>query len=70
MAAACFLGPGVPTDRAAALRKAFEDTMKDPQFLAMAKKLQDPRRADERGFARCTDGEIIATPKEIVELAK
>jgi tripartite-type tricarboxylate transporter receptor subunit TctC len=30
--------PGVPEDRVAALRKAFEATMKDPQFLADAEK--------------------------------
>jgi tripartite-type tricarboxylate transporter receptor subunit TctC len=30
--------PGVPQDRAAALRKAFMDTMKDPEFLAEADK--------------------------------
>lgn len=30
--------PGIPADRAAALRKAFWDTMKDPKFLADAKK--------------------------------
>jgi len=28
--------PGVPADRIAVLRKAFEDTLKDPQFLADA----------------------------------
>jgi tripartite-type tricarboxylate transporter receptor subunit TctC len=32
------LGPGVPADRVAALRKAFEDTMKDPAFLEDVKK--------------------------------
>ena len=32
------LGPGVPADRVAALRKAFEETMKDPAFLADAEK--------------------------------
>lgn len=31
--------PGVPRDRAAALRKAFAETMKDPQLLAEAKRL-------------------------------
>lgn len=31
------VGPGVPADRVAALRKAFMDTMKDPAFLALAK---------------------------------
>jgi len=30
--------PGVPADRTEALRKAFVDTMKDPEFLAFAKK--------------------------------
>jgi tripartite-type tricarboxylate transporter receptor subunit TctC len=32
------LPPGVPADRVAALRKAFEETMKDPEFQAEAKK--------------------------------
>jgi tripartite-type tricarboxylate transporter receptor subunit TctC len=32
------VGPGVPADRVAALRKAFMDTMKDPAFLALAEK--------------------------------
>jgi len=32
------LPPGVPADRAAALRKAFADTMKDPGFVAEAAK--------------------------------
>jgi tripartite-type tricarboxylate transporter receptor subunit TctC len=29
-------GPGVPADRTAALRKAYQDTFKDPEFLAEA----------------------------------
>jgi tripartite-type tricarboxylate transporter receptor subunit TctC len=33
-------GPGVPAERVAALRKAFEATVKDPAFLAMAEKRQ------------------------------
>src|SRR5690606_34090701 len=32
--------PGMPADRLATLRKAFDATMKDPEFLAEAKKLQ------------------------------
>ena len=32
--------PGIPADRLAALRKAFDETMKDPKFLAEAKKLR------------------------------
>lgn len=35
-----FVPPGVPADRVAALRKAFDDTMKDPAYLAEAKKLK------------------------------
>jgi tripartite-type tricarboxylate transporter receptor subunit TctC len=31
--------PGIPEDRKIALRKAFDDTMKDPEFLAEAKTL-------------------------------
>ena len=42
------VGPGVPADRVAALRKAFDDVMKDPAFLAEAAKRAldiDPRPA-------------------------
>ena len=31
--------PGIPADRLAALRKAFDDTIKDPDFVAELKKL-------------------------------
>ena len=33
-----FVPPGTPKDRVAVLRKAFADTLKDPEFLAEAKK--------------------------------
>ena len=33
-----FSGPGVPAERVAALRKAFDETMRDPDFLAAADK--------------------------------
>jgi tripartite-type tricarboxylate transporter receptor subunit TctC len=42
------VGPGVPADRVAALRKAFDEVMKDPAFLADAKKRNldiDPHNA-------------------------
>jgi tripartite-type tricarboxylate transporter receptor subunit TctC len=32
------VGPGVPADRVAALRKAFDATLTDPDFIAEAKK--------------------------------
>jgi tripartite-type tricarboxylate transporter receptor subunit TctC len=44
------LPPGVPPERIALLRRAFDETMKDPEFLADAKRLQmevDPLRGEE-----------------------
>jgi tripartite-type tricarboxylate transporter receptor subunit TctC len=35
-----FLPPNVPPDRVAALRAAFDATMKDPDYLAEAEKLK------------------------------
>src|SRR5262245_57819695 len=43
------LPPATPKDRVQVLRKAFEDTLKDPEFLADAKKSKlnvDPVSAD------------------------
>jgi tripartite-type tricarboxylate transporter receptor subunit TctC len=37
---AFFTGPGVPPDRLAALRHAFDETMKDPEFLAEAQRIR------------------------------
>jgi hypothetical protein len=45
-----FVPPGTPPDRVAALRKAFDDTMKDKAFLAEAAKLKidiDPMTGTE-----------------------
>jgi tripartite-type tricarboxylate transporter receptor subunit TctC len=45
-----FLPPGVPADRVVALRRAFEATMKDKEFLADAEKLKidvDPLTGEE-----------------------
>jgi tripartite-type tricarboxylate transporter receptor subunit TctC len=47
-----FVPPRVPADRVAALRKAFDETMKDPAYLAEAKKLRidvDPLTGQELG---------------------
>jgi tripartite-type tricarboxylate transporter receptor subunit TctC len=61
--------PGVPEDRKQALRAAFTTTMKDPAFLADAKKLRlDVSAADGEGveklFAR-----FFSYPKSAVEKA-
>ena len=39
MARVFFLPPETPAERVAALRRAFDDTMKDPLFLDQAKQL-------------------------------
>lgn len=60
------VGPGVPADRVAALRKAFDDTMKDPAFLADAEKRRvdiDPRPA---GYAQALAGKLAAASPELV----
>jgi hypothetical protein len=61
--------PGIPEDRKAALIAAFETTMKDPEFLAEAQKLN--LDVNPVG-AKAIDGqlaELYATPKEVLEKA-
>ena len=66
--------PGTPGDRAQVLRKAFSDTMKDPEFLAEAKKARlDIEPADgaelERNIAEMFKLEpaLIAKLKDILK---
>ena len=65
-----FLGPpGIPADRLAALRKAFMDTMKDPEFLAEAKKSEleiTPVSGEE--IQKLVE-DVYRTPKEIADKA-
>jgi tripartite-type tricarboxylate transporter receptor subunit TctC len=61
--------PGVPADRVAILRAAFEATLKDPAFLADAEKLQmevDPLTGAEIEALLKT---AYAAPREIVQRA-
>jgi hypothetical protein len=61
--------PGVPADRLEVLRRAFDDTIKDPEFLAEAEKLQlevEPLRAQE---IETLLANAFATPKAIVAQA-
>jgi tripartite-type tricarboxylate transporter receptor subunit TctC len=61
-----FLPPGVPAERVAALRKAFDETMKDPAYLDEAKKLSidvDPLNGAE--LAALVE-QISKTPAETV----
>ena len=58
--------PGVPPARVAALRKAFDDTMQDPGFLAEAKRLQldiEPMKGEEVAILVKS---VLATPPDVV----
>ncbi len=61
--------PDIPADRKLALRNAFVDTMRDPQFLAEANQQHleiSPTSGDE---IEKLLGEIYATPKAIIDRA-
>jgi tripartite-type tricarboxylate transporter receptor subunit TctC len=61
--------PGVPADRVAALRAAFDATMKDPEFLAEAKKLNlDVNPLTGTKIASLLK-ELYATPKSVIQKA-
>lgn len=72
----CLLGrpltitPGVPAERVAALRMAFDETVKDPQFLAEAKSLNlevDPIRGIDM---QKTVERILAVSPDVARRAK
>jgi tripartite-type tricarboxylate transporter receptor subunit TctC len=58
--------PGVPADRVAALRAAFDATIKDPAFLADAKKLQLDITPYSGAQIDALMKDIYATPPELV----
>jgi hypothetical protein len=61
--------PGIPQDRAEALRKAFMDTMKDPDFLADAEKAQLEITPVSGEKVQALVQEIYQTPPEIAKKA-
>lgn len=67
---AFFLPPGVPTDRVDLLRKAFDATMKDPEMIADAQKKHLPMEPTSWQELNRITALVIATPKEVAELAK
>jgi tripartite-type tricarboxylate transporter receptor subunit TctC len=67
---AFFLPPGVPVDRVAILRKAFDAALKDPEFVADAKKKNLPLEPTNWEELTRVTAKVIATPKEIAALAK
>src|SRR5215468_10912966 len=61
--------PGLPADRKAALIRAFDATMKDPEFLAEAQKLNmDVNPLNAKGVDDIL-AELYATPKAVLEKA-
>ena len=61
-----FLPPEVPAARVAALRRAFDATMRDPAFVADAAKLQldvDPMSGEQ---VQALVGELTRTPADVV----
>jgi tripartite-type tricarboxylate transporter receptor subunit TctC len=62
--------PGVPAERVAALRQAFDDTMKDPEFLADADKIQDEVHPIGWQELEALVGRALAAPKSAIELLK
>jgi tripartite-type tricarboxylate transporter receptor subunit TctC len=61
--------PGVPADRLAVLRRAFDDTMKDPEFLAEAAKTQLEIEPLDAPAIDTLLANAFATPKAIVAQA-
>jgi tripartite-type tricarboxylate transporter receptor subunit TctC len=60
--------PGIPADRLRALRAAFDATMKDPAFLADAKRQELEVRPVSGAEAQVLIKDIYATPAEVVKL--
>jgi tripartite-type tricarboxylate transporter receptor subunit TctC len=61
--------PGIPADRKAALAKAFDDTMKDPEYLADAKKLDIDVNPVSGKNLDALLAELYATPPDVVKKA-
>jgi tripartite-type tricarboxylate transporter receptor subunit TctC len=61
--------PGIPKDRAEALRKAFMDTMKDPEFLADAEKSQLEITPVGGAEVEKLVKDILQTPKALADNA-
>jgi tripartite-type tricarboxylate transporter receptor subunit TctC len=61
--------PGIPPERKAVLVKAFDETMKDPEYLADAKKLDlDVNPVSGKALDELL-AELYATPKDVVKRA-
>lgn len=65
-----FTPPDVPADRVAALRRAFDLTMKDPEFLADAEKNREDIDPISGVEVQELVKRVLATPKDTVEALK
>lgn len=65
-----FAPPGVPTDRIAALRKAFDATMKDAVFLDEAKKRDAPIEPQSADYLAKTTATVINSSPEVIAIAR
>jgi tripartite-type tricarboxylate transporter receptor subunit TctC len=61
--------PGIPADRAAALAAAFDATMKDPDYLADAKKSRIDVNPVSGADIQKLLAELYATPKDVIKKA-
>jgi tripartite-type tricarboxylate transporter receptor subunit TctC len=65
-----FAPPGLPADRTKALRLAFEQTMKDPAFLADRKALNEDVNPTSAEDVEALLRKSFATPRELVDETK
>jgi tripartite-type tricarboxylate transporter receptor subunit TctC len=61
--------PAIPPDRKAALAAAFDQTVRDPEFLSEAAKLQMGVNPLDATQMEQLIAELYATPRDIVEKA-
>jgi tripartite-type tricarboxylate transporter receptor subunit TctC len=66
LAYAFILPPGVPADRVAALKKAFDETMRDPAYLETATRLSLPRNSLTSKQVDAVIEKIKSTPEPVV----
>ncbi len=62
--------PDTPPERVAALRKAFDQVVKDPELLAEAKKSKQDMSPMSGEDVQKVVNSIVDTPKEVIERAK
>jgi tripartite-type tricarboxylate transporter receptor subunit TctC len=65
-----FAPPGVPEERVQALRRAFDKTVKDPEFLADAKRIGLEVNPSTGGHLQQLVQDVYASPPDSVERAK